>query len=63
MSKVKMQFDPDLAKEIGVEEAIMYSNIEYWCAHNQANRVNLHEGRYWTYNSISAFTELFTFWT
>ena len=63
MSKVKMQFDPDLAKEIGVEEAIMYSNIEYWCAHNQANRVNFHEGRYWTYNSISAFTELFTFWT
>ena len=60
---VKMQFDPEIAKDIGVEEAIMYSNIEYWVAKNEANEKNKHDGCYWTYNSIVAFEKLFNFWS
>jgi len=60
---IKMQFDPEIAKAIGVEEAIMYSNIEYWCGFNKSNNKHFHDGYYWTYNSKRAFSELFNFWT
>jgi hypothetical protein len=56
-------FDRDLACKIGVEESIMVSNFVYWLQHNKANRKHYHDGRYWTYNSVQAFTELFPFWT
>lgn len=61
--KIKMQFDPEIAKDIGVEEAIMYSNVEFWCEHNKANNTNFYDGRYWMYNTIDAFVQLFPFWT
>ena len=60
---IKMQFDPEIAKELGVGEAIMYANIEFWCGKNEANEKHFHDGHYWTYNSKNAFTELFPFWT
>jgi hypothetical protein len=62
-TKVKMQFDPVIAKEVGVEEAIMYSNIKYWVKINKVNERNFKDGYYWTFNSMRAFSELFTFWT
>lgn len=58
-----MQFDPDVARDVGVEEAIMYSNLQFWCVHNKANGRHHYENRYWTYNTYSAFVELFPFWT
>lgn len=54
-------FDPEVAKEVGVNAAVIYQNIHYWCEHNAANERNFHEGRYWTYNSNKAFTELFPY--
>jgi len=62
-TKIKMQFDPQIAKDIGVEEAIMYSNLDFWCAYNKAHKQNMYDGNYWTYNSTRAFKELFKFWT
>ena len=50
------------AKEYGVDEAIMLHNILYWLQKNKANKANFREGKYWTYNSACAFTELFPFW-
>lgn len=58
-----MQFDPLIAKEIGVEEAILFSNIDFWCKKNKANKKHNHDGHYWTYNSMEAFVELFNFWS
>ena len=60
---IKMQFDPKIAKKIGVEEAIMFSNIEYWIEKNKANNKHFYDGYYWTYNSQMAFCKLFPFWT
>jgi len=56
-------FDISIAKEYGVDEAIMIENFKFWIAKNKANGNNLAEGRTWTYNSISAFCRLFPFWT
>lgn len=54
-------FDVDIAKEYGVPEAIILCHFQFWIAKNQANGVNFHDGDYWTYNSMKAFTELFPY--
>lgn len=57
------QFDTDIAKEYGLDEAVMIYNFQYWIAKNEANRKHFYEGRYWTYNSADAFSKLFPFWS
>lgn len=55
-------FDSNIAKEYGVNEAIMIANFQFWIKKNKANKKNFFDGHYWTYNSKKAFTELFDFW-
>lgn len=56
-------FNPQIAKEYGVNAAIIFQNLAYWIEHNRANETNFHDGRYWTYNSVRAFAELFPYLT
>lgn len=56
-------FDVDIAKEYGVEEAIVIYNFQFWINKNIANRTNFKNGHYWTYNSIDALNKLFPFWS
>lgn len=56
-------FDISIAKEYGVNEAIMIENFRFWILKNKANESNFYDGRYWTFNSIRAFKELFPFFT
>ena len=55
------KFDINIAEELGVNAAVIYDNIEWWCRYNEVNNNNNYDGRYWTYNSISAWTELFPY--
>lgn len=57
------QFDTDIAAMYGVDESIMIANLQFWIRKNEANGKHFHDGRFWTYNSIDAFTKLFPFWT
>ena len=54
-------FDTDVAMDVGINAAIIYKNIQYWCEKNKANDQNYHDGYYWTYNSMKAFTEQFPY--
>ena len=54
-------FDIKIAKEYGIEAAIILKHLYYWVKRNQLNERHCHEGRYWTYNSIKAFSELFPY--
>lgn len=54
-------FNIDHAAKYGLHEAIIISNIEFWIAKNKANNKHFHDGRYWTYNSVKAFAELFPY--
>ena len=56
-------FTVGVAREYGVNEAILLQNIYYWVDKNAANNRHFHDGRYWTYNSTAAFTELFPYFT
>lgn len=51
--------DIGVAQLVGANAALILENISYWCEHN----ANLHDGRYWTYNSTKAFGELFPYMT
>lgn len=56
-------FDTEIAKLVGVEAAILFSNIQFWCDKNRANLKHCYHGNYWTYNSKNAFLELFPYMT
>ena len=56
-------FDIDIAKEVGINSAIIYKHIQFWCAKNKANDVHFHDNYYWTYNSKKAFVELMPYFT
>lgn len=52
-----------VAERYGFEEAVFLHSIVYWYKTNRANDRNFKDGRWWTYNSIKAFTEIFPWWT
>lgn len=56
-------FEIEDAEKYGVSEAIVLYNIRYWIRYNKANRLNIHDGRVWTYNSARALAELFPYFT
>jgi uncharacterized phage protein (TIGR02220 family) len=56
-------FDVTDAKKYGVECAIIIKNFRFWIDKNKANNKHFYEGKYWTYNSINAFSILFPYWT
>ena len=49
-------FDIDIAAKYGVEEAILLNHLWFWIQKNEANDRHFHDGLYWTYNIINAFS-------
>ncbi len=60
---ISHQFDIDVATDVGVNASIIFCSIRYWIEKNEANKKNYHDDRYWTYNSISAYAQLFPYLT
>jgi hypothetical protein len=56
-------FDVDHAVKFGVPAAIIISHLQFWIRKNEANKHHFYDGKYWTYNSIKAFTKLFPYWS
>lgn len=56
-------FDIDDAVKYGVDEAIILSNLRFWLTKNKANKKHIHDGYVWTYNSSSAYSVLFPYWS
>lgn len=50
-------FDPEIACMVGVNAAILYQNIKYWCEEHKKLDTHFKDGRYWAYISIREFTE------
>ena len=46
-----------LARELGLNEALVLQQINYWIEINKKFGNNYHDGKYWTYNSIRAWQE------
>jgi hypothetical protein len=56
-------FDPQVAKQYGVTEAVIIQHFQFWIRHNKSNTRNQFEGRTWTYNSAKAMAEIFPYLT
>lgn len=54
-------FDVDIAAKYGFQCAVLINYLYFWIEKNRANEKHFHEGRYWTYNSVKAMTELFPY--
>lgn len=54
-------FDVETAKKYGLEEAIVIKHLTFWIQKNKANGKHYYDGRTWTYNSMSAFAEIFPY--
>lgn len=54
-------FNIDVAKDLGIEEAIVLHNIFFWLSKNASNNKHFYDGLYWFYNSKKAFVELFPY--
>lgn len=55
--------DKELATILGLNEALVLQQVNYWLEINKRNKRNFHEGRYWTYNTINEWQEEFPFWS
>ena len=58
-----IHFNSNIATKYGVNCAILLQNIYFWIEENRKSNRNFQKGRFWTYNSIKAFTEQFPFMT
>ena len=58
---MKHIFDVEIAREYGVNAAVLLENIGYWIKQNEANEVNFYDGNFWTFNSRRAYRELFPY--
>jgi hypothetical protein len=47
-------YNVEVAVEYGIEEAILINHFAYWIADHAANGTNLHDGRYWTFDTAKA---------
>lgn len=56
-------FEIEDAEKYGILAAVLLNHIRFWVKKNQANRKHFYDGQYWTYNSVSAFSELFPYAT
>ena len=54
-------FNTEIAKEVGINAAVILENIAHWVLKNKANDKNFYDGHYWTYNSRTAMTALFPY--
>ena len=52
-----------VAAVYGLEEAIFLHSLMFWYRTNRGNNQNFYDDRWWTYNSVKAFEEIFPWWT
>lgn len=56
-------FDIELASIIGIERAIIVSNIDYWCTENElkSNKEYFYYGSYWTKESLTSLAKKYPY--
>ena len=60
--KHPLVINPELAKAVGLNEAIILQQIHYWTSLNSKENRNFKDGHYWTYNSYTSWRAQFPFW-
>lgn len=64
-----LAFDAEVAAKVGVNAAVVYNNLLFWCRKNRMNeqgrtdKPHFKDGRWWTYSSAKALAETFGYMT
>lgn len=56
-------FDIEVAKEYGVDEAVLIRDFQFCIMQIKAENRNFYDGRYWVCNSQKLLSQLFPFWS
>lgn len=56
-------FDPAIAEKVGVNAAVIFQNICYWCERNAIKARNIRDGNAWTYNTVKELATMFSYLT
>ena len=56
-------YNPELAAVIGLNEAIVLKQVQYWTDKNRKIGRNFRKGHYWTYNTYEEWQKQFPFWS
>lgn len=56
-------FDTGIAKNLGVNAAIVYNHILYWVKHNKIKNQGMHDGRAWMYESVKDMADFLGYFT
>ena len=43
-------FNIEVAKKLGMVEAVLLQNIQFWIEKNKASNKHFYKGKYWAYN-------------
>lgn len=54
-------FNVEVAKKLGMVEAVLLHNIQFWIEKNKANKKNFCKGKYWYYISEKEYSEFFNY--
>ena len=54
---------PEIARRVGLNEAIILQQIQYWNTHNEKTKNNFRDGYYWTFNTYDEWRKQFPFWS
>jgi len=57
----KHSFHIEIAKELGVNKAILFDHLMFWIDFNSKTETNYYDGKYWTYNTIKKIIEVFPY--
>lgn len=63
MSVLNHQFSVDVAKEVGINSAIIMNHIVFWVDHNKSTGRAYNEGKFWTYATMKAIKSHFPYLT
>ena len=58
---IKQSFTKELADKVGLQKAILLEYILYWVMKNARNERNYHQEKYWTYNTLNAYENEFSY--
>jgi hypothetical protein len=56
-------YDVNIATKFGTNVATFLNHMEFWTTWAVANLKNYHDGRFWIYNTIEAFQQIFPYWS
>jgi len=63
MSTCKLYLNNDIAKNIGVNSALVLQNFAFWINLNMKKNKNFFDGKHWTFQTLNSICEKFPFLT